>query len=60
MPFALLENARSGAFAALHVLTSMVRGAMREDLWWSLGVESAEDGADIVMLSGPVGYNRRH
>ena len=60
MPFALLENARSGAFAALHVLPSMVRGAMREDLWWSLGVESAEDGADIVMLSGPVGYNRRH
>jgi len=59
MPFALLEDARSGAFAALHVLPSPVRGAVREDLWWSLGVETSGDGADIVMLSGPVGYNRR-
>ena len=59
MPFALLEDARTGAFAALHVLPSPVRGAKREDLWWSIGVETASGGADIVMLSGPVGYNRR-
>ena len=59
MPFALLEDARSGEFAALHVLPSPVRGAKREDLWWSFGVETASGGADIVMLSGPVGYNRR-
>ena len=59
MPFALLENSGTGEFAALHVLPSPVRGARREDLWWSLGVETAEGGTDIVMLSGPVGYNRR-
>ena len=59
MPFALLENARTGEYAALHVLPSPVRGARRDDLWWSLGVEVADGGTDIVMLSGPVGYNRR-
>ena len=59
MPFALLEDAESGAFAALHTLPSPVRGARREDLWWSLGVEVSNVGSDIVMLSGPVGYNRR-
>lgn len=59
MPFALLENAGNGDFAALHVLPSPVRGAVRDDLWWSLGVEARGDGADIVMMSGPVGYNSR-
>ena len=59
MPFALVEDAERGAFAALHVLPSPVRGAVRGDLWWSIGVEAAEGGADLVLLSGPVGYNRR-
>lgn len=59
MPFSLLEDAETGAFAALHTLPSPVHGAKREDLWWSIGVEATDDGADIVMLSGPVGYNGR-
>ena len=59
MPFVMLEDAKSGAFAALHVMPSPVRGAVRADQWWSAGVEAREDGADIVLLSGPVGYNRR-
>ena len=59
MPFVLAENAADGAFAALHTLPSPVRGAVREDLWWSAGVERTDDGADLVLLSGPVGYNRR-
>ena len=59
MPFALLEDSKSGAFAALHTLPSPVRGAKREDLWWSLGVEATKDALDIVILSGPVGYNRQ-
>lgn len=59
VPFALLENARTGDFDAVHVLPSPLRGAVREDLWWSLGVETADGGTDIVMLSGPVGYNGR-
>ena len=59
MPFALLENVNDGGFDAIHVLPSPIRGAVREDLWWSIGVEVADGGTDIVMLSGPIGYNRR-
>lgn len=59
MPFALLEDTGTGAFTAVHTLPSPVRGAKREDLWWSIGVETAEGGTDIVLLSGPVGYNRQ-
>ena len=58
MPFALLDDGRS--FTAVHTLPSTLKGAARDDLWWSLGVEAAEDGADIVLMSGPIGYNRRH
>lgn len=32
---------------------------MRAPQWWSAGVEAGEDGADIVMMSGPVGFNGR-
>lgn len=60
MPFVLLENAKSGEFTAVHTLPSPVRGAKRADLWWSAGVEAREDGAQLVLLSGPVGYNRQH
>ena len=59
MPFVLLEDAKSGDFAALHALPSPVRGAVRRDQWWSMGVEARDGGADILLLSGPVGYNRR-
>ena len=59
MPFTLLEDSSTGEFAAIHTLPSPLRGEGREDLWWSMGVEVAEGGTDIVMLSGPVGYNRR-
>ena len=69
MPFALIESVNgrdsrslsaNGEFVAIHTLPSPVRGAVLEDQWWSLGVETAKGGVDIVMLSGPVGYNRRH
>lgn len=59
MPFALLEHSKTGEFAAVHVLPSPVRGGSREDLWWSMGVEARESCAEIVLLSGPVGYNGR-
>ncbi len=59
VPYALLEDSRTGCFSAVHVLPSPLRGAVREDLWWSLGVEAVDGGSDIVMLSGPVGYNAR-
>lgn len=59
MPFALLENAQSGEFTAIHTLPSPVRGAKVKDLWWSAGVEAGAQGAELVLMSGPVGYNRR-
>ncbi len=59
MPFALLENSKTRDFAALHILPSQVRGAACDDLWWSAGVEAVGEGSDIVLMSGPVGYNRR-
>lgn len=59
MPFVLLENTNGCEFVAIHTLPSPIRGAVREDLWWSIGVEVADGGTDIVMLSGPIGYNRR-
>lgn len=58
MPFALVEDERGGGFAAVHVLPSPVQSGARTDQWWSLGVETANGGVDIVMMSGPVGYNR--
>ncbi|MBP5321334.1 MAG: hypothetical protein J6334_10135 [Kiritimatiellae bacterium] len=58
MPFALLEDVKTGGFAALHTLPSPLRGAKVADLWWSLGIEANGSGCDIVILSGPVGYNR--
>lgn len=59
MPFVLMENSGSGDFLAVHTIPSSVRGAKMPDLWWSAGVEATATGADIVLLSGPVGYNRR-
>ena len=67
MPFVLLENVNGRdascpggkEFVAIHTLPSPIRGAVRDDLWWSAGVETAQGGTDIVLLSGPIGYNRR-
>ena len=59
MPFCIAEDSVTGSFAALHTLPSPVRGAVRNDLWWSAGVERTDGGVDIVLLSGPIGYNRR-
>ena len=59
MPFVVVEDPAKRTFAAIHTLPSPVLGAVHEDQWWSAGVECAEGATDIVLLSGPVGYNRR-
>lgn len=59
MPFACVEDEQAQTFAALHPVPSPVLGAVHSDQWWSAGVESRGDATDIVLLSGPVGFNGR-
>ena len=59
MPFLMLENRSALHAAAVHVVPSPVRGAVVPDLWWSFGAEAWDGLTEIVMYSGPVGYNGR-
>lgn len=59
MPFAMLEDSQNLFGVALHVTPSPIRGAVLQDQWWSLGVENINrDTTELVMYSGPIGYNR--
>jgi hypothetical protein len=60
-PFACVEWEERGLFksAALHTLPSLVSGANHDDQWWSLGVVSHEDAAELTLLSGPCAANGR-
>lgn len=60
MPFVMLENAMGKYAAALHTTPSPVRGAVLDDQWWSMGVEASESYTDLVLYSGPIGYNGKH
>lgn len=60
MPFAMLESAKDKKAVAIHTTPSPVRGAVLNDQWWSLGIETLEGKTDFVLYSGPVGYNGRH
>lgn len=61
MPFAMLEDSEKLYGVALHVTPSPVRGAVLQDQWWSLGVKNLNrDTTELVMYSGPIGYNRQH
>ena len=59
MPFAMLENAGGGYAAAIHTTPSPVRGAVLNDQWWSMGVEAFDGYSELVLYSGPIGYNGR-
>lgn len=59
MPFLMLENPSELHATAVHVTPSPVRGSVVPDLWWSFGAEAYQDLTEIVMYSGPVGYNGR-
>ena len=60
MPFAMLESAAGGYAAALHTVPSPVRGAVLSDQWWSMGVEAHDGHSELVLYSGPIGYNGQH
>ena len=57
MPFAMLENASGGYAAAMHTTPSPIRGAVLDDQWWSMGVEAFYGYSELVLYSGPIGYN---
>ena len=57
MPFVMLEDPKGLNAVALHIVPSPVRGAVVSDQWWSLGAEAKEGYTELVMYSGPVGYN---
>ena len=60
MPFVMLEDAGALRAFAVHTVPSPVRGAVLGDQWWSLGAEASEGSTEVVMYSGPIGYNGAH
>lgn len=46
-----------GTMAALHVKPSLVVGAQRQDLWWTLGAEYKEQVTELACMSGYVSGN---
>lgn len=59
IPFAMLENIHDGFSATIHTTPSPVRGAVLADQWWSMGVEAYKGYSELVLLSGPIGYNKQ-
>ena len=59
MPFLMLEDSAALRAVAVHVTPSPVRGSVVPDQWWSFGTEASDGLTEIVMYSGPVGYNGR-
>lgn len=59
MPFASAEWEQQGTLmgAAMHSLPSPVPYAGRIDQWWSLGVLAGESETELLLLSGPCGFN---
>ncbi|MBO4340397.1 MAG: hypothetical protein J5835_03070 [Bacteroidales bacterium] len=60
MPFVMLEDAAALRAIAVHTVPSPVRGAVLTDQWWSFGAEAYENQTEVVMYSGPIGYNGTH
>ena len=60
MPFVMLEDASKLRAVAVHTVPSPVRGAVLGDQWWSFGAEAGDGLTEIVMYTGPIGYNGEH
>ena len=60
MPFVMLEDAPGLRAVAVHTVPSPVRGAVLGDQWWSFGAEAGDGLTEIVMYTGPIGYNGEH
>ena len=59
MPFVMLEDPARLRAVAVHSIPSPVRGAVLNDQWWSLGAEAKDGLTEVVLYSGPIGYNGR-
>ncbi len=57
MPFISSENSTTAAMAAIHTIPSPVPQAARQDTWWSLGVEYANEYTELAGYSGFVSCN---
>ena len=60
MPFVMLEDPSRLEAVAVHTVPSPVRGAVLQDQWWSFGAEAKDGLTEVVMYSGPIGYNGTH
>lgn len=60
MPFVMLEDAKALRALAVHTVPSPVRGAVLSDQWWSFGAEAKQGITEVVMYTGPIGYNGNH
>jgi len=61
MPFAAfeIECGERCAAASLFTLPSPLADPRYADHWWSLGVRQADGHPELLLLSGPIGYNGR-
>ena len=61
MPFAAfeIECGERCAAASLFTLPSPLADPRYADHWWSLGVRQADGRPELLLLSGPIGYNGR-
>ncbi|WP_257669389.1 hypothetical protein [Parapedobacter tibetensis] len=61
MPFVALENSIGAEKygAAVHSLPSPVKNPRLPDHWWSMGALADSGSSELVLYSGPVGYNGR-
>lgn len=60
MPFAAFEAEGDGGCAAAATLFTTpgpLAGARYADHWWSLGVRQTDERPELLLLSGPIGYN---
>lgn len=62
MPFVSTEWSASqkNLAAALHAIPSPVYGGNHFDQWWSMGIKANEENTELLMLSGPIGYNGKY
>lgn len=60
MPFVALEQQDGQGASALHSIPTPVPYGKNPDQWWSMGVKAFENHTELILMSGPIGYNGKH